>query len=368
MAKRSRTKRKGRKKRMTEEEEQEKEFRRIQEQTFYNMGPMFFDNVSRNIEGGLRNEKGRDFVREDFLNGEGRGKTHKDLAAVIVAGGPSVKIFDHLETLKAHYKDRRFTIIAVDAMLAPLVRKGIFPDYVFSADPQPETAPFYEVATMKSYREKLKRAKTMAVFPGWIHPDVLINWTLERRAFYWGSSSFGKYMEVSEFFNSLVNLGTVNTHAHVTGAALTFAHEMGFKTVGTIGTDYCYDVDDSFQDGGWYKYLREQGVDEETIFKDLQPNKYIDPHTGEEVVSDVVWMSYVGYMLGWLMSLVPPETPLRPDFKVFNCSQRGMFQDTPQTDGEGKVIWPGNILVRNKGVTFKNFLEAVENWYESSEE
>ncbi len=349
-----------------QENTQDEEFRRIQESTFYNLGPLFFDNVSRNIEGGLRNEKGRDFVKDDFLNGEGRGKTHKDTVAVIVAAGPSIEIFGHLDTLKKHYKDRKFTIIAVDAMLGPLVRKGIFPDYVFSADPQPETAPFYEVATKKSYREKLRRAKTMAVLPGWIHPDVLTNWTLERRAFYWGSSAFGKYMEVSEFFNALVDLGTVNVHAHVTGAALSIAHEMGFKIVCTIGTDYCYNAGENFQDGGWYKYLRDQGIDDETIYKDLLPTKYIDPHNGEEVVSDVIWMSYVGYMLGWLMSLVPPETPHSPNFKVFNCSQRGLFQDTPQKDGDGRVAWPGNILVKH--ANFSKFLEKVENWSESSEE
>lgn len=352
-----------------QQQQQDEDFRRIQESTFYNMGPLFFDNASRNIEGGLRNEKGRDFVVEDFKNGEGRGKTHGDRAAVIVAGGPSVELFGHLDTLKKHYKDRNFTIIAVDSMLAPLVRKGIFPDYVFSAEAQPEAAPFFEVATKKSYHEKLKRAKTMAVLPGWVHPDVLINWTgLKRRAFYWGSSSWGKYMEVSEFFNSLVNLGTVNVHAHVTGAALTFAHEMGFKMIGTIGTDYCYDVGEDFQDGGWYKYLRDQGMEDEDIYKDLQPTKYIDPHNGEEVVSDIIWMSYVGYMLGWLKSIVPTDNPYNPDFKVYNCSQRGMFHDTPVIGDDGKTVWPGDILVKHKGVTFNAFLEAVRNWSESSEE
>jgi len=337
-----------------EQDQEEEDWRRVQEQTFYNMGPLFFDNVSRNIEGGLRKERGRDFVKEDFWRGEGRGAKHEDRAAVIVAGGPSVEKFGHLDTLKEHYKDRCFTIIAVDRMLAPLLRKGILPDYVFSADPQPETADFYEIATKKSYREKLKRAKTMAVLPGWIHPDVLTYWTLERRAFYWGSSAFGKYMEVSEFFNAMVELGTVNVHGHVTGAALTFAHEMGFEMVGTIGTDYCYDVGEEFEDGGWYKYLRDQGVDDETIYSDLQPAKYIDPHNGEEVVSDVIFMSYVGYMLGWLTSL--HEGAHRPEqvFKVYNCSQRGLFFD------------PSGHVIRYRGITFNNFLEAVKSWSASS--
>ena len=329
-------------------EKEAKRWREIQEATMYNMGPIMFENAAINIENGLRHEKGRDFFSEDYWKGEGRGAKHKDVTAVIVAGGPSLEVFGHLDTLKKHYKDRRFTIIAVDRAFPKLVRKGIMPDYVFSADAQAATADFYDVATMKSYREKLKRAGTMAVFPGWIHPDVWLKWTLERRCFFWPSAPFGKYLEVSDMWNSMVPLGVVNVHAHVTGAALSFVAELGLKSVCLIGADYCYEAGVEYEETEWYKFLADQGVEKEDIYKELDPQLYKDPLTEENIVSDVIFMSYVGYILGWLDALEPP-------MKVFNCSQRGLLYD-PQG---GRLI---------KHANFDQFLGVVEKWSESSEE
>lgn len=80
-------------------------------------------------------------------------------SALIVGGGPSVQLHNHLNTLKnSGYKG---TIVACDRMLKPLLEYGITPNFVLTVDGSELIIPFYK---NKAFREHVKDVKVLLHF------------------------------------------------------------------------------------------------------------------------------------------------------------------------------------------------------------
>lgn len=319
---------------------QMEELKRLNESTFYYMGQIMFTNAARNIASGLMDEQGVEVVKSDYWHGEGRGARFNDLFGLIVAGGPSLNIYKHLEMLKKVYPARKFTIFAVDRVLGELCELGIYPDYVFSVDVQPETAEFYEVLKVSEHRIALEENHTMGVFAGNIDPAVRELWGL-RRCFFWISAPFGSHIEASQMWDMMVPLGVLNSLGHVTGVALNVASQLDLRVLGAIGCDYSYEPGQRFEEGPWYNYLSKQGRSDAEIRDTLKPETFKDPITGEEIVTDALYMNYVAYILNFL------ETR-EPHLRFYNCSERGLLYNTK----------PEEQLV--KPIKFGQWLELVD--------
>ena len=294
------------------------ESRRVAETTFYTLTPEMAKNAALNIEAGLLHARGvKDFI-EDFQHGAGRGQWHGDKWGLIVAAGPSISRFKHLETLKEFYDKRHFTIFAVDAALPAMLDLELYPDYVVSADPQEATSMFYK--DVAAHKEGLFKASTLALLPGTANPTVINMWDLPRKSFYWPAAPFGKRLEASQIWDLMAPLGIVNVHGHVTGACMTFARELGLEGVAIIGADYSYEAGTTYEDSFWYKWMAAMGKKREEILDNLKPEEFKDPWTGETIWTDVVFLQYIGYVLNWLESLRPP-------WKFINCSERGLLHE-----------------------------------------
>jgi hypothetical protein len=136
--------------------------------------------------------------------------------------------------------------------------------------------------------------------------------------FFWPAAEFGKYMDCTTMWELMVPLGAMNAMGHVTGAALSLANHIRFKGVGLIGADYCYAPGETYESTFWYRYLKEQGKAHDDIMEDLAPETFFDKINGEEVMTDVVFLQYIGFMLNALEEM-------RPRMNVINCSGRGLF-------------------------------------------
>ena len=294
------------------------EMRRLAETTFYTLTPEMAKNAALNIEGGLLHALGvKDFV-EDYQTGSGRGQWHGDRWGLIIAAGPSLSRFEHLDTLSEFYVRRKFTIFAVDAVLPELLERGLYPDYVVSADPQPETSQFY--ANVEKHVEGLTKAQTIALLPGTINPKVIKMWPLPRKSFYWPAAPYGKRLEASQLWDLMAPLGIVNVHGHVTGACLTLAHSLGLQGAAIIGGDYSYEAGSTYEGSFWYKWLEKLGKSHDDIIANMKPEQFIDPWTQETIWTDVVFLQYIGYITNWLASLDPSWT-------LINCSERGLLHE-----------------------------------------
>ncbi|MBU1067548.1 DUF115 domain-containing protein [Patescibacteria group bacterium] len=294
------------------------EMRRVAETTFYTLTPQMAVNAALNIEGGLLHAQGIKSLIEDYHEGAGRGHWFGDRWGLIIAAGPSISRFKHLETLAEFYEGRKFTIIAVDAALPALLDLEVYPDYVVSTDPQEATSQFY--ADVEERREGLHKAGTMAVLPGTVNPKVIKMWPLPRKSFYWPASPFGKRLEASQLWDLMAPLGIVNVHGHVTGACLTIANALGLQGAAIIGGDYSYEAGTTYEESFWYKWMVELGKPHEEILDNLKPEQFQDPWTGEAVWTDVVFLQYIGYITNWLASLKTP-------WQLINCSQRGLLHE-----------------------------------------
>jgi hypothetical protein len=315
MAKRRREKRME-EKRVTQEAETMK---RVADTTFYTIMPQLMKNAAINIENGLRREKSVKDLVDDHLSDPVNGTRPYVL---IIAAGPSLERFGHLEMLRKHYDDRRFTIVAVDAVFARLCKLGIYPDYVISADVQEETASFYQPVTYKTHRSALENAGTRAILMGNIDPEVIKIWGDLPAYYYWPTAPFGKHLDAGTMWNLMVDLGIVNPHGHVTGAALSIFTALG-KVVALIGADYSYLPGESYENTYWYKWLEARGRTHEEIIEDLKPEWFKDRITGEEIMTDVPFMQYLAYMFNWLETMRSAGEGL----KVVNCTGRGLFYD-----------------------------------------
>jgi hypothetical protein len=292
--------------------------RRLAETTFYTLTPVMAKNAALNIEGGLLHAQGVNQFVEDFQHGAGRGQWHGDRWGLIVAAGPSISRFKHLETLKEFYPDRKFTIFAVDAALPAMLELELYPDYVVSADPQAETSMFYK--DVAKHRDRLFTAGTLALLPATIDPTVIKMWDLPRKAFYWPAAPFGKRLEASQLWDLMAPLGIVNVHGHVAGACMTFAHALGLQGAAIIGGDYSYEIGTTYEESFWYKWLLALGRKHDDIIENMKPEQFKDPWNGEVIWTDIVWLQYIGYITNWLESLDPRWT-------LINCAERGLLHE-----------------------------------------
>jgi hypothetical protein len=308
---------------------------RVAETTYYAITPQLMQNCAMNFEKGLRKEEGLSELFTDYLHGEGRGKTHEDERLLIIAGGPSIEMFGHLDMLADAYIDRKFTIVAVDAIFPALCDCGLYPDYVISADLQEETTNFFLPLRKKEHKEAVKRHRTVFILHGAQDPSTLKITKPFKRYFYWPTAAFGKSMDASTMWNLMREFGVVNPHGHVTGAAMSMFSALRPKTMALIGADYCYRPGKTYEETFWYRHLVALGKPHEDIIEDLQPQTFIDRISGEEVMTDVVFMQYLAYMFNWLEAV-------KPRLNVVNCSGRGLFFDE-------KFV---------PAVAFKSFLEV----------
>lgn len=289
------------------------EMKRIADTTYYTVMPYYMTNAAINIERGLRHERGVSDLLEDFeLAGGG--------PVLIVAGGPSLEVNGLLDMLQAAYEGRRFKIVAVDAVLEKLCEGGIFPDYVISADVQVETLNFY--LCVEKFHVDLICAGTKVILMGNIDPKVVDVVGDLSKYFYWPVARFGRHMDAGSMWNYMAPLGIVNPHGHVTGAALSIFAAAEEPDIALIGADYAYAPGQSYEETFWYRWLKGRGRNHEEIMAELKPQTFKDPVTGEDVMTDVVWMHYITYMLNWLEALMPR-------LNLVNCSGRGLFYHDP---------------------------------------
>lgn len=284
------------------------EMMRIADTTYYTVMPYYMTNAAKNIERGLRQERGVSDLLEEF-------RAQGPRPVLIISGGPSLEVNHLLRHVAEVYKERRFAIVAVDAVLEKLCKLSLFPDYVISADVQEETLNFY--LCVKDYEEKLRAAGTRAILAGTTDPKVVDAIGDMPRFWYWPVARFGKHMDAGSMWNYMVPLGKVNPHGHVTGAALSIFGALN-PGIALIGADYSYAPGEGYKETFWYRWLAARGRTHDEIMADLKPREYDDRVAGGRVMTDVVWMHYVTYMLNWLDAL-------EPKLKVVNCSGRGLF-------------------------------------------
>lgn len=320
---------------------QDKEtMKRLAETTFYTIMPQLMKNVTLNIELGLSKELGMNDLFIDYFKGEGRGKSHDDKRILVIAAGPSIDMYGHLDMLKEYYKDRNFTVVAVDAVFDKLCKKGLYPDYVISADVQEETANFYRPLTVKKHHANLIKNKTAFILMGNLDPSIIKLTEGMRRFFYWPTAAFGKNMDAGTMWDLMVPFGIVNPHGHVTGAALSIFANAKPRVLALIGGDYSYEPGIHYEDTFWYKWLAMKGRTHDEIIDNLRPEKFEDRITGEEIMSDVTYINYVAYMFNWLESV----KNMGGQINLANCTGRGLFYDK-----EGLVPY----------VSFEKFLEGT---------
>jgi len=101
----------------------------ISEYTFQVFERKWFDNLAVNLP----------LIREERDVKELEKHTGKP--AVVVASGPSVDRFNHLDLLREYQDD--FVIFACDSALCKCLRKGVVPHYVVSVDGSDRVAEFY---------------------------------------------------------------------------------------------------------------------------------------------------------------------------------------------------------------------------------
>jgi hypothetical protein len=92
--------------------------------------------------------------RADVKNLRELAETETKGSALVVAGGPSIAIHNHLDVLKdSGYKG---TIVACDRMLKPLLEKGIVPDYVLTVDASDIILEFYKTKLFRENRKNIR--------------------------------------------------------------------------------------------------------------------------------------------------------------------------------------------------------------------
>lgn len=244
----------------------------ISQQTYFLKEKLWFNNFAENLP----------LIR----TGKNVLELHARCAgpAVIVGAGPSIEKFNMLDKLK----DVPCHIIATDRMLAPLLKRGIVPEYVLSIDGDPKISQFYLDKRLWTNRDRIK-----AIFNVQVSPEVVRSFPGEvfwftvlmdnpvqdaisiTRAMYWMT----KEVTMSQ------------SYGNVGGFAWAFTEFLGHDPIILAGIDFSYGEGvQPTQTEYWQGFLAQRkGRTQDVIRLDY---KYVNNPFKHRVLTDAVWMGY----------------------------------------------------------------------------
>ena len=272
----------------------------VQTLTFNKMLPIWMDNFARNIQQILN---GKDIKELERMDKE---------PCLVVGAGPSIRYFKQLDILKKW----KGNIIACDKMLIPLLERGIKPKIVCSVDADESVSNFYAGSLVKKNRDvKAVMSATS------IHPKVIEKCPLEIYFFIpiWDDPL--KPTSLTRVFYFMVRKTMMETYGNSGSCAWAIAHFLGCDPIGILGLDYAYYTNDIRETTYFqtFKTLSRGKMD-----KILSYYKRVRTWAGYEVLTDIMWLTYLQLFLPALSRAKSTTYNLSPLSIITNDKVRGM--------------------------------------------
>lgn len=241
----------------------------ISQHTYWVREELWFNNLARNLP--LIRSCGNAADLENQCAGP----------CVVVAGGPSLDKFEHLEMLRSYQGH----LVVCDKELVPCLERGIIPEYVLSVDGDPIIADFYNSALVEKYASRIP-----AIFSNQVHPSVA-NYPGKKYWFVILMDDPRGPMSVSRAIHWMTGKKTMTqAYGNVGAFAWGFAAFLGHSPIMMVGLDFSYGPDvQPMQTTYWKAFLE---TEKGNVSDALRHYKYVANPFGYKVVIDDIWAGY----------------------------------------------------------------------------
>ena len=265
--------------------------------------------------------------------------------ALIVSGGPSMKLRDPLSTLQR--VGFGGPIVACDGALGHCLRKGIVPNYVVSVDPHPDRivrwfgdtklakrapdAYFRNQDLDERHVEDELRAndelirlvnqhgkKIKAILATSVSPDIAERCLEAGMEIYWWNPIFDDFDDPKSLTRQLYDLNKAPclvTGGNVGASSWAFAYAvLRKKVIGMLGMDYSYAPGTPLEKTQYYDVIKE-------LYPDNPKKAYIEiynPYLGDTWFTDPAYYWYREAFLSMVAEI-------DDDVAVHNCSEGGIL-------------------------------------------
>jgi len=247
------------------------------------------------------------------------GKDIKDLPkmekqpCLVIGAGPSVRHFKQLDIIAKKWKGN---VIACDRMLIPLLKRGIKPKIVCSVDADESVSNFYAGSLVKKNREVKAVMSATSV-----HPKVVEICPLEIYFFIpiWDNPL--QSTSLTRAFHFMTGKTVMQTYGNAGSCAWAIAHFLGCDPIGILGLDYAY-YTNNIEETTYFQTFKT--LSEGSIDKILSYYRRVKTWAGYEVITDIMWLTYLQLFLPALSRAKSTTYNLSPLSIITNEKVRGM--------------------------------------------
>ena len=224
---------------------------------------------------------------------KGSGKS-----AIIVGAGPSFHEKNHINLLKQQ-TNGSFDIISTDRMFIPLLKGGIVPDMVVSADGHRELiAPFYRSDLIT------KDLKTIAVMATIVAPNVVSAFPGKCFFFTPMIDDIEQPFSLSAAISAMTRTSILSTGGNVGITSIFLAFYLGYENIILIGMDQGYTLNTPIEQSQYYPIIKEA---DPTMTPEKYKELYIiegyNPDFNVHYFTDITWKAHIDHIVAESVSM-----------------------------------------------------------------
>jgi len=218
---------------------------------------------------------------------KGAGKS-----AIIVGAGPSFREKNHIALLQQQ-KPGSFDIISTDRMFIPLLKAGVIPDMVVSADGHRELiAPFYRSELIT------KDLKTIAVMANMVAPNVVAAFPGRCRFFTPMIDDIETPFSLSAAISAMTRTSILSTGGNVGITSIFLAYYLGYNNIILTGMDQGYTMNMPIEQSQYYPIIKEADpAMTPEKYKEIYIIEGYNPDFNVHYYTDITWKTHIDHIV-----------------------------------------------------------------------
>lgn len=213
-------------------------------------------------------------------------------SAIIIGAGPSFREKNHIALLQQQ-KPGSFDIISTDRMFIPLLKAGVIPDLVVSADGHRELiAPFYRSDLIT------KDLKTAAVMANMVAPNVVSAFPGKCFFFTPMIDNIDQPFSLSAAISAMTRTSILSTGGNVGITCIFLAFYLGYENIILTGMDQGYTMNTPIEQSQYYPIIKEA---DPTMTPEKYKETYIiegyNPDFDVQYYTDITWKSHIDHIV-----------------------------------------------------------------------
>lgn len=212
--------------------------------------------------------------------------------AIIVGAGPSFREKNHIALLQ-QLKPGSFDIISTDRMFIPLLKAGVIPDLVVSADG-------HRGLVVQFYQSDLitKELKTIAVMANMVAPNVVNAFPGKCFFFTPMIDNIDQPFSLSSAISAMTRTSILSTGGNVGITSIFLAFYLGYKNIILTGMDQGYTMNTPIEQSQYYSTIKEA---DPTMTPERYKETYVidgyNPDFDVQYYTDITWKAHIDHIV-----------------------------------------------------------------------